>query len=85
MYRQGAEDYYFRGLVRLEVDISSIIDSISEGRQGLLRVILIVALAAIAIGAAGALVLSSLVIRPISRLVNHAERIRDTEDKAISN
>ncbi|MDR1445825.1 MAG: SpoIIE family protein phosphatase [Treponema sp.] len=82
MYRQGAEDYYFRGLVRLEVDISSIIDSISEGQQGLLRVILIVALAAIAIGAIGALVLSSLIIRPISRLVSHVERIRDTEDKA---
>jgi hypothetical protein len=74
MYRQGAEDYYFRGLVRLEVDISSIIDSISEGRQVILRVILIAALAAIAAGAAGALVLS--------RLVSHAELIRDTEDKA---
>ncbi|MDR2259307.1 MAG: SpoIIE family protein phosphatase [Treponema sp.] len=82
MYRQGAEDNYFRGLIRLEVSIDSIIAEITHGQRDLLRVILIVALAAITIGAIGALVLSSLIIRPIRKLVTHVERIRDTEDKA---
>jgi serine phosphatase RsbU (regulator of sigma subunit) len=82
LFRQGAEDSYFRGLIRLEVSTDSIVEAITEGQANLLRVILIVALAAIAIGAAGALVVSSLIIRPISTLVSHVERIRDTEDKA---
>ncbi|MDR1617622.1 MAG: SpoIIE family protein phosphatase [Treponema sp.] len=82
MYRQGAEDNYFRGLIRLEVSIDSILDEIAGRQAALLRIILIVALAAIVIGTIGALVLSSLIIRPIRRLVGHVERIRDTEDKS---
>jgi serine phosphatase RsbU (regulator of sigma subunit) len=82
MFRQGADNAYFRGLIRLEVSIDSIRAEIVRGQIELLRVILIVALAAITIGAIGALVLSTLIIRPIRKLVGHVERIRDTEDKA---
>jgi hypothetical protein len=81
MYRQGTEDVFFRGLVRLEVSIDSILDQIASGQKDLLRIILVVALAAIAIGAVGALVLSTLIIMPIRQLVSHVEVIRDTEDK----
>ncbi|MDR1248940.1 MAG: SpoIIE family protein phosphatase [Treponema sp.] len=81
MFRQGSEDRYFRGLIRLEVSIDSIIEQISERQRSLLRVLMIVALTAIAIGAAGALALSALIIRPIKRLVSHVERIRDTDNK----
>jgi serine phosphatase RsbU (regulator of sigma subunit) len=82
MYRQGTEDNYFRGLIRLEVSIESIRRQIAEGQQELLRLIMIVALAAIVIGTIGALALSTVIIRPIRRLVSHVEQIRDTEDKA---
>jgi serine phosphatase RsbU (regulator of sigma subunit)/BMFP domain-containing protein YqiC len=82
MYRQGSDDNYFRGLIRMEVSINSIAASIAEGQRNLLWVILIVALTALAIGTIGALVFSSLIIRPIRKLVGHVERIRDTEDKA---
>ncbi|MDR1239402.1 MAG: SpoIIE family protein phosphatase [Treponema sp.] len=82
MFRQGADDTYFRGLIRLEVSIDSIRAEIVQGQIDLLRVILIVALAAIAIGTIGALTLSTLIIRPIRKLVGYVERIRDTEDKA---
>jgi serine phosphatase RsbU (regulator of sigma subunit) len=81
MFRQGADTIYFRGLVRLEVSIDSIRAEIVQGQIDLLRVILIVALAAITIGTIGALVLSTLIIRPIRKLVGYVERIRDTEDK----
>jgi serine phosphatase RsbU (regulator of sigma subunit) len=81
LYRQSTDNLYFRGLIRLEVGIDSIIDEIAAGQFRLLQVILIVALAALAIGTAGALVLSTLIIRPIIKLVSHVERIRDTEDK----
>jgi serine phosphatase RsbU (regulator of sigma subunit) len=82
MYRQGSEGYYVRGLIRLEVSISSIIDEMNLAQQGILRIILLVALAAMVIGTVGALILSTLIISPIKRLVSHVEQIRDTEDKA---
>jgi hypothetical protein len=81
MFRQSSEDIYFRGLIRLEVSIDSIIEQISERQRSLMRILMIVALTAIVMGAAGALALSALIIRPIKRLVSHVERIRDTDDK----
>ncbi|MDR2371484.1 MAG: SpoIIE family protein phosphatase [Treponema sp.] len=82
MYRQGSEDNYFRGLIRLEVSIDSIVRDIVENQQSLLRIILIIAFAAISIGTIGALLLAALIISPIRKLVRHVEQIRDTEDKA---
>jgi len=80
MFR-GAEDVYFQGLVRLEVSVTSILDEIEAGRLAIIRVVLLVALIAQIVGAAGALLLSTLIIRPIRQLVSHVEVIRDTEDK----
>jgi hypothetical protein len=82
MYRQGAEDIYFRGLIRLEVSLDSIMDAILQGQIVLLRTITIVALGAIIIGIAGAFILSTLIVRPLRKLVRHIEMIRDTEDKS---
>ncbi|MDR1058852.1 MAG: SpoIIE family protein phosphatase [Treponema sp.] len=82
MFRQGTEDTYYRGLIRLDVSIDSILDEIARGQKGLLWVILMVALAALVIGIIGALTLSNIIIRPLRKLVSHVEQIRDTEDKA---
>ncbi|MDR2103260.1 MAG: HAMP domain-containing protein, partial [Treponema sp.] len=81
MFQQGPGDTYFRGLIRLEVSTESIIEEIHVEQWDLLWVILIVALAAITIGTIGALIFSTLIIRPIRKLVSHVEQIRDTEDK----
>ncbi len=82
MYRQGTEDVFFRGLIRLDVSIDSIADQIAQGQQELIRVILYVALSAVGIGILGALIMSAFIIRPLKTLVAHVEVIRDTEDKA---
>jgi serine phosphatase RsbU (regulator of sigma subunit) len=82
MFRQGADDNYFRGLIRLEVSLDSIMDAIFHDQLVLLRTILIVALAATLMGIIGAFILSTLIIRPIQKLVSHIEIIRDTENKA---
>jgi serine phosphatase RsbU (regulator of sigma subunit) len=82
LYRQGQEDVYFRGLIRLEVTLDSIHAQITQDRMELLRIILLVALAALVMGTVGALVLSSLIIGPLRRLVAHVELIRDSEDKS---
>jgi serine phosphatase RsbU (regulator of sigma subunit) len=81
LYRQGAEENYVRGMVRLEVGIESIRRELADGQVAILRIIAIVAFAALVIGTIGALALATLIIGPITRLVSHVERIRDTEDK----
>jgi HAMP domain-containing protein len=82
MFRHGGDDNYFRGLIRMEISVDSVEDQISYDQVQLLRIILIFAAFAVAIGIIGALVLSSLIIRPIRKLAGHVERIRDTEDKS---
>jgi hypothetical protein len=82
LYRQDREDLYFQGLIRLEVSVDSIREQIARDQVSLLRIILLIALAALAMGTLGALALSSLIIRPITRLVSHVEQIRDTGDKS---
>ena len=82
IYRQGTDDNYFRGLIRLEISLDSIMETIQNDQLTLLWTILIVALIAILTGFVFAVILSSLIIRPIRKLVKHIEIIRDTEDKA---
>ncbi|MDR2343152.1 MAG: SpoIIE family protein phosphatase [Spirochaetaceae bacterium] len=82
MFRQGTSDIYVRGIVRLEVSNETILAAIRDGERSIITTILYVSVIAITIGGIGALFLSSLIIRPIRRLVRHVEQIRDTENKA---
>ena len=82
MYRQDADNNYFRGLIRLEVSLDSISENISREITELLVTIVIYAAAALVIGIMGAFVLSTFIISPILKLVSHVEKIRDTEDKS---
>ena len=82
IFQQGTDDTYFQGLIRLEVSVDSILETISQEQRNLLLIILYVALAAMLIGIIGALILSTLIISPIRKLVRHIEIIRDTENKA---
>jgi len=81
MFRQGSDNNFFRGLIRLEVSLDLIIDAIYREQLGLLYTIGIFALIALTIGIIGAFMLSGIIIRPIKKLARHIEIIRDTEDK----
>ncbi|MCL1837323.1 MAG: SpoIIE family protein phosphatase [Treponema sp.] len=80
LYRQGLAVNYFIGLIRLEVSIESIIEQSKKAETLLLRTIFLIAFAALVLGVIGAFVLSSLIIRPIRKLMRHVEVIRDTDD-----
>jgi hypothetical protein len=82
LYRQGTEDRYFRGLIRLEVSVDPLLDELARDRRLLREIILFITLSALAIGALGSLIFSGCIIRPIHRLVSHVELIRNTEDKS---
>ena len=80
MYRHSLDKNYFRGLIRLEVSVDSIAEQITKEKILLLRTLLIIALAALVIGVIGSFILSSLLVRPLQKLVRHAEIINDTMD-----
>jgi len=81
MYRQNADDNFYRGMVRLEVSLDSIMERLYSEQRTLLTTIGIVALAVLLIGMIGAFTFAAVIIRPIRKLVRHIEIIRDTEDK----
>jgi len=76
--RQGV---YYHGMVRLGISTENIVSEIENSRSSLVRRTALIALGAIILGIAGALLLATIIIRPIRRLVAGVERIRDTEDK----
>jgi serine phosphatase RsbU (regulator of sigma subunit) len=83
LFRQGSSGIYVRGIVRLEVSNEAILEAILAGQRSILTTILYVALGVVLMGSViGAIVLSTLIILPIRRLLQHVEQIRDTEDKA---
>jgi hypothetical protein len=82
MYRQMADNNFFRGLIRLEVSLDSIINEIYRGQVTLLLTIGVVAFIVLLLGIIGAFAFSGLIIKPIINLVQHIEMIRDTDDKS---
>ncbi|WP_461247039.1 SpoIIE family protein phosphatase [Treponema sp. R6D11] len=82
MYRQMADNNFFRGLIRLEVSLDSIIKEIYRGQMTILLTIGVVAFIVLLLGIIGAFTFSRLIIKPITNLVKHIEIIRDTDDKS---
>ena len=81
VFRTQGEDSYFRGIVRIGISTSGILRSIAESQQQLIRIISMIAAAAIVLGIVASLILSSIIIKPINLLVKGVALIRDTEDK----
>ena len=81
VYLQEGDNRYFHGVVRLGVSIERILGQIEAATRSLLVATGAIALVAVGIGIISALILSSIIIRPIKRLARIVEQIRDTEDK----
>lgn len=82
VYRDSSrEGVYFHGMIRLGISTENIVSEIKNSRNSLVRQTALIALVAIVLGIFGALLLATIIIRPIRRLVEGVERIRDTEDK----
>jgi serine phosphatase RsbU (regulator of sigma subunit) len=81
VYRGEEEGNYYHGMVRLGISTERIIGEIRNSRESLVRQTALIALGAIGLGILGAIVLATIIVRPIRRLVGLVEKIRDTEDK----
>jgi len=80
VYQDSSSDSYYRGAVRLGVSVELILDAIDQIIINLIRITVLISLAALALGVVGALILASTMINPIKKLVEGVERIRDAED-----
>jgi hypothetical protein len=76
-----SDSFLYRGMVRLEVSTGQITEEVKTATFVLLRLTLIIAALALAVGIVGAFVLSTVIVVPIRKLVEQIARIRDTEDK----
>ncbi|MBF9017674.1 MULTISPECIES: SpoIIE family protein phosphatase [unclassified Oceanispirochaeta] len=82
VYRNKGRDSYFRGIVRLDVSINSILEGIIETQNSILRITVIISLLALAGGLVGAFLLAQTMINPIKKLVEGVAKVRDTQDKS---
>ena len=80
LFRQGREDTYYRGLVRVAVSTELIVAEVKRAREDLIRNVAIIAAIALAMGVIGAVALANAIISPIRKLVAGIETIRDTDD-----
>jgi serine phosphatase RsbU (regulator of sigma subunit) len=81
LYRKGQDQLYYRGMVRLEVSTKTIVANVQAETQKLITRTALIAVIALALGFAGAFLLSSIIVVPIKKLVKAIETIRDEEDK----
>ncbi len=81
VYLQEGNNSYVHGVVRLGITIDRMLGQIEAATRSLFVATGIIAFVAIGIGIISALILSSIIIRPIRRLAQAVEKIRDTEDK----
>ncbi len=68
-------------LVDMLISVPLYFMMIRTHHEPLLKSVFVISAAALILGITGALALSSLLLRPIRKLVRHVELIRDTEDK----
>ncbi len=82
LYRQGTEQNYVRGAVRIQISTESLLATLDRDRRTLVTTTVYTALFAVLMGVLGALILASIIISPVRKLAAHVAMIRDTEDKA---
>lgn len=82
LFKEPTEENFVKGLVLIEVNTDSLIDSLDITRNKILISILIVSVIVIFIGAIISLVLSVYIVKPIKQLQKHVAMIKDTENKA---
>jgi serine phosphatase RsbU (regulator of sigma subunit) len=76
-----ADTTFYQGMIRLQVKTDTINRQIDDSIGSILRTASGIALAAIAMGILGAIIMASITVTPIRRLARGVAVIRDTEDK----
>ncbi|HVP18167.1 MAG TPA: SpoIIE family protein phosphatase, partial [Spirochaetia bacterium] len=81
VYFHPEDKSFYQGLVRIEINTTTITRQIADSRNGLIRSTALIALAAIALGILMAVIMASITVTPIRKLARGVQVISDTEDK----
>lgn len=81
LYRKGTTENYIHSVIYLELSTQSLIDSLNAEIRKIVLFSLIVAVAAVAFGIAGAYLFASLIVRPVQKLEKHVIMIGQTKNK----
>ena len=81
MYRKGTSGNYIHSVIYLELSTQSLIDSLNAEIRKIILFSLVVAIAAVAFGIAGAYLFASLIVRPVKKLEKHVIMIGQTKNK----
>ncbi len=81
MYRKGTSGNYIHSVIYLELSTQSLIDSLNAEIRKIVMFSLVVAVAAVAFGIAGAYLFASLIVRPVQKLEKHVIMIGQTKNK----
>jgi HAMP domain-containing protein len=81
VYRQAAQDVYFRGAVRVAVSTENIRAELSDSQRRLIYQTGVIALVVLGLGLIGAIIMANITVGPIKKLAAGVAKIRDTEDK----
>ena len=81
MYRKGTTGNYIHSVIYLELSTQSLIDSINAEIRKIIYFSLVVAVAAVVFGIAGAYLFASLIVRPVKKLESHVIMIGQTKNK----
>ena len=82
VFSTASDPNFYKGAVRIEVSVESILTQINTSRDQLILLVAIISAFAMGLGLVGALLLAYITVNPIKILVRGVERIRNTEDKS---
>lgn len=83
MYRSGSSNNYLHGIIIIEVSIQSLIDSLNQNIQEIMVSSAILSIIAVILGAFGALIVASLIVKPIKQLETHLMEVGSLMTKSV--
>ncbi len=81
IYRSPRSEVYFRGVVRLEISIQSLLEGEAAMIGSVRRITLYGGMVGLIIGLLGAFLMTRSMVRPIRTLMRGVNKVRDTQDK----
>ncbi len=80
-YKQQSTKNYACAVVLMNVSTKNLIETVDAERKRIVFVALLVAIVAVVIGSIGSLIVSTVIVRPVTRLVTHVSKISETKNK----
>ncbi|MCR5606454.1 MAG: SpoIIE family protein phosphatase [Treponema sp.] len=81
LYRQGTSDTFVHGIIYIAVSTDKLIAEIRSAKNTIFFTSTLIAIIAVTLGTIGAIIVSSIIIKPIKKLESYVSMISDTQDK----